>query len=193
LQRLQPPAGAADPVGKGRAVDLDAVPGKDLALPVEGQMIAVFGDQDMSEQGRGCEALGDRPLRGRCLVDGPAGPAAIARPTDTDDPEACRHMVEHLAHRLADHMQRAAAAGAGLMLDIEPPVIARQVCWQARPLGQFWMAMRLGVGDAFIEQPGVQLVIVLEPQPRREEAFTDQPDLVLDLSAPRTVCVVIFA
>jgi hypothetical protein len=51
LQRLQPPAGAADPVGKGRAVDLDALPGKDLALPVEGQMIAVFGDQDMSEQG----------------------------------------------------------------------------------------------------------------------------------------------
>ena len=43
------------------------------------------------------------------------------------------------------------------------------------------MAIRLGVGDAFIEQPGVQLVIVFEPQPRREEAFTDQPDLVLDL------------
>ena len=41
--------------------------------------------------------------------------------------------------------------------------------------------MRLGVGDAFIQQPGVQLVIVFEPQPRREEAFTDQPDLILDL------------
>src|SRR5712664_1909900 len=49
-------------------------------------------------------------------------------------------------------------------------------------LGQFWMAMRLGVGDAFIEQPGVQLIIVFEPQSRREEALTDQPDLVLDLS-----------
>jgi hypothetical protein len=53
LQRLQPPTGAADPVGKGRAVDLDALPGKDLALPVERQMIAVFGNQDMSEQGGG--------------------------------------------------------------------------------------------------------------------------------------------
>src|SRR3974390_3074166 len=50
-----------------------------------------------------------------------------------------------------------------------------------RLLGQFWMAVRLGVGDAFIKQPGIQLVVGLEPQPRREEAFTDQPDLVLDL------------
>ena len=49
-------------------------------------------------------------------------------------------------------------------------------------LGKLWVAMRLGVGDAFIEQPGVQLVVVLEPQPRREEALTDKPNLVLDLS-----------
>jgi hypothetical protein len=31
------------------------------------------------------------------------------------------------------------------------------------------MAMHLGVGDAFIEQPGVQLVKILEPQTRRED------------------------
>ena len=88
LQRLKPPAGAADPVGKGRAVDLDALPGEDLALPVERQVIAVFGDQDVGEQGGGRQALGDRPLRSRRLVDGPAGPAAIARPADADDPQA---------------------------------------------------------------------------------------------------------
>jgi hypothetical protein len=39
------------------------------------------------------------------------------------------------------------------------------------------MVMRLGVGDAFIEQPRVQLVIVFEPQPRHEEAFTDHGQL----------------
>src|SRR6516225_2504944 len=39
-----------------------------------------------------------------------------------------------------------------------------------RLIGQFRMAMCLGVGDTFIEQPGVQLVQVFEPQPRREEA-----------------------
>jgi hypothetical protein len=31
------------------------------------------------------------------------------------------------------------------------------------------MPMRLGVGNAFIEQPGVQLVERLESQPRGEE------------------------
>ena len=41
--------------------------------------------------------------------------------------------------------------------------------------------MRLGVGDAPIEQPGVQLVVALDPQPRREEALAHQADLVLDL------------
>src|SRR5262249_58188840 len=44
------------------------------------------------------------------------------------------------------------------------------------------MAMRLGIGDAFIEQPGVHLVVALEPQPRREEPLADEPDLVLDLT-----------
>jgi hypothetical protein len=75
LQRLQPPAGAADPVGKGRAVDLDALPGKDLALPVQRQMIAVFGDQDMGEKTGTGEALGDRTLRGgRSRAGGTMGP-----------------------------------------------------------------------------------------------------------------------
>jgi hypothetical protein len=57
LKRLEPPAGSADPVGQGGAVDLDALPGKDLALPVERQVIAVFGDQNVGEQGRGRETL----------------------------------------------------------------------------------------------------------------------------------------
>src|SRR5271170_5100357 len=51
-----------------------------------------------------------------------------------------------------------------------------------RPSGQFRMVMRLGVGDAFIEQPSVHLVVGLEPQTRREEPLTDEPDLVLDLT-----------
>ena len=50
-------------------------------------MIAVFGDQDMGEPGRAGQSLGDRPLRGGRLMDGPAGPAAIARAADLDDPK----------------------------------------------------------------------------------------------------------
>lgn len=49
LQRLQPPDGAANPIGEGRAIELDTLPGEDLALPVERKVIAVFGDQDMIE------------------------------------------------------------------------------------------------------------------------------------------------
>jgi hypothetical protein len=42
--------------------------------------------------------------------------------------------------------------------------------------------VRLGPGDAFVHEPGVQLVIALEPQPRREEALAHEADLVLDLA-----------
>jgi hypothetical protein len=49
-------------------------------------------------------------------------------------------------------------------------------------LGQFRMVMRFGVGDAFIEQPGVHLVKGLEPQPWCKETLTHEPHLVLDLT-----------
>ena len=50
-----------------------------------------------------------------------------------------------------------------------------------RLLGQLRMGVHLGVGNAFIEQPGVQFVKILEPQTRREEPLSNEPDLVLDL------------
>ena len=36
------------------------------------------------------------------------------------------------------------------------------------------MFMRLRIGDAFVEKPGVELLIALHPKPRREEALTNQ-------------------
>src|SRR5229473_4977801 len=120
LQRLQPPAGAAHPVRKSRAIDIDPVPGEDLALPVKREVIAVLGDQDMSEKTGTGEALGDRTLQGGRLMNSPAGPAAIARSADANDSKPRGHMIEHLADRLADHVQFAAATGAQLMLEIEP-------------------------------------------------------------------------
>jgi hypothetical protein len=42
--------------------------------------------------------------------------------------------------------------------------------------------MYLGVSDAFVEEPGIQLVIALEAQARCKEALTHQADLVLDLA-----------
>jgi hypothetical protein len=65
---------AADPVRQGRAIDLDAMPGEDLALPVKWQVLAVLGDQEMGEKTGTGEALSGRTLRGGRLMDGPAGP-----------------------------------------------------------------------------------------------------------------------
>jgi len=42
LQRLKPPDRSANPVGERRAIQLDAVPGEDLALSVKRKVIAVF-------------------------------------------------------------------------------------------------------------------------------------------------------
>jgi len=62
----------------------------------------------------------------------------------------------------------------------------RQVIWlkqrRVRLLGQFRMPERLGVSDALVQQPGIQVVESFEPQPRREEAFPGKSNLVLDLT-----------
>jgi hypothetical protein len=39
VQRLKPPARAADPAGESRALRFDAVPGEDLRLPVEWRVV----------------------------------------------------------------------------------------------------------------------------------------------------------
>src|ERR1700682_4340197 len=135
LQRLQPPTSAAHPVRESRAIDFDPMPGEDLALPIKRKVIAVLGDQDMSEKTGTGEAFGDRTLRGGPWMNSPAAPAAIARPADADDSKPRRHMIEHLADSLADHMQFAAAAGARLMLEIEPDVLTGQMRRQTLSLG----------------------------------------------------------
>ena len=44
------------------------------------------------------------------------------------------------------------------------------------------VSVRLGPDDAFVDEPGVQLAVALDLEPRREEALAHQPDLVLDLA-----------
>src|SRR5260370_26226699 len=51
-----------------------------------------------------------------------------------------------------------------------------------RPVRLFGMGIRLGPGDAVVDEPGVQLVIALDAQARREEALAHEADLVLDLA-----------
>ena len=51
-----------------------------------------------------------------------------------------------------------------------------------RAVLELGMRMGLGIGDALVEQPSVQLVVALHPEPRGEEALPHQADLVLDLA-----------
>ena len=104
LQQLQPPDSSANPVSKRRAVQLDTLSEEDLALPIQRKVIAILGDQDVSQETGCSQALGDRALRGGGLVNGPTCPAAIAGPANADDPQPRRHVIEHLAHGLTDQV-----------------------------------------------------------------------------------------
>ena len=51
-----------------------------------------------------------------------------------------------------------------------------------RLIGALGMGVRFRPGQTLVEEPGVEFVVALESQPRREEAFADEADLVLDLA-----------
>ena len=118
---------------------------------------AVLADHDAIGIGVNLDRTPDRAGGHRVLVVVEAHQAGLR--------DRCRHRVESIEPAGIRHELRS------FRLEHLPD----------RLLGQFRMVMRLGVGDAFVEQPGVQLVVGLEPQPRREEALADQPNLVLDL------------
>src|ERR1700733_13129004 len=98
---------------------------------------------------------------------------------------ACRHRVLVVVEA---HQTGLGDRGRDGMEAVEPTRIWHEIRslgledFPDGPVGELRMPMRLGVGDTFIEQPGVQLVQRLEAQPRREEPFSEQPDLVLDLT-----------
>ncbi len=119
-----------DPAGQRRARKIDAVPGKDLRLTIERRVIAVFGDQHLRKQRRRRHAAGDWTFRSRRLGDRPAGATSVFWTGDAQDAKLRGSPVQHLAHALADRMERTAAARARLAVDIEPDILARQMIGQ---------------------------------------------------------------
>ena len=130
VQRLQPPAGAADPAGQGRAVEIDALAGEDLRLTVQRQVVAILADQNVGDQPRRSQALCDRPLGRRRLVDRAAAAATVFGAADTQHTQASRYIVQHLADRLADLVHRPAAAGTGAGADVQRHILTRQMVRQ---------------------------------------------------------------
>jgi hypothetical protein len=128
MQRRQPPTSAANPVAQRRTVQRHTLAGEDLGLAIQWQMIAEFVDQDLGEQSLGGHAAVDRARGRRCLHHGfLAGATSVTRPADHPDPDLGGNVVQHLGAIFADQMQCAAAAGTGLVLDIDHLLDARQL------------------------------------------------------------------
>ena len=120
--------GAPDPVGQRRAIQADALAGEDLRLPVERQVVGVFGDEDLRDQSVGRQATLDQPRRRGCLHDRvPAGAASVAWAADHQHPELHRHHVEALGDVLSDPVQGPCAAWAGGAVDINEALDPRQM------------------------------------------------------------------
>jgi hypothetical protein len=103
MQRAQMEGRMPHPVRERRPVEMDALAGVDLCLPVERQMIGIFGHQNLGDSGLGRQTTLDQPRRSRRLHDAIlASPASIFGPPGNKDPELRRHHVQPLALVLAD-------------------------------------------------------------------------------------------
>jgi hypothetical protein len=102
-----------------------------LGLPVERQMVGIFGDDDRRDQILRRDAGLDQML-GRRRLDhfALAGAAGVYGSACDDDLEARRDHVEPFRNVLADLDPRTLAAGAALVSDIKDDVLARQVFGQ---------------------------------------------------------------
>ncbi len=134
LQRLQPPAGAADPACQGRPLDRGAVPSEDLGLSIERRVVAVLADQHLGDEPRRSQALGDRTVGCRRLMNRAAGAAAILGATDAHHAKLSRNPVEHFARGLADRVKVAATARALIALHVEHDILAREMTGKCRAL-----------------------------------------------------------
>ena len=123
--------GLTDPISQHHAAQIDAGPSVDLRLAVERQVIGIFGDQHVREQGLGGQGTLDQ-VGGRCGLGHGAGAAAagVFRPDGHDHPELGRDNVAPLATVLPDPGHRPAAAGAkrarGLEHALDPRQLQRQ-------------------------------------------------------------------
>ena len=169
MHRPQEEGRLADPVSQGRAVQVHTLPAIDLSLPVKRQVVGVFGDEDMGDGCLGGDAALDEPGGHWGLHhDLLAGPAGVFWPTGHDHAELGGDDVETLGDVLAHRMQLAPAARAGLVMDVDDLLDARQVRGQRSaigaplpdPVGVLDWISRLLAGEAL----GLDLLGLLEPQ-----------------------------
>lgn len=117
-QRPEQLARLPDPVRQGGGWEFDALPGIDLALPVQGKVIAVLGDQHMRQQPRAGDSARNRAFRRLSLNQCRTAGAGQFGAHMADHTEAGRYKLQHLSDVFADAAQVATAPGAaGLIID----------------------------------------------------------------------------
>jgi hypothetical protein len=92
-ERIEQMESAPDPLGQGGALELHALPGVDLGLPVQGLVIGVLRDEDVSKQCGACHPAIDRPRWGLDLDDPLAARAGELGSDVADHPEVFRDVV----------------------------------------------------------------------------------------------------
>jgi hypothetical protein len=181
------------------------LPGEDLGLAVKRQVVGVLGRQHVREERLGRHPAGGRPPRGGGLHHRPlAGPAGVAGSADHLHAQLGRDEVEHLARVLADHVQRPAAAGAALVLEVDqhlhPWQVRRQGAqvaparsWRPRCIAvprSHLLLCRLSRGDGLLEvlQAELELVgveLLRAPTELPALQLPDQEPQLLDLGLRR--------
>ena len=129
------PGGVANPVRQRGTIQIDTLAGVDLGLPIQRQMVGIFGHQNLGDGRLGRQSALDQPGWGRGLQDTVLARAAgVFGPQGDEHPELRRHDVEPLALVLADPVQLALATGADLVIDIDDELDPRQMRWQCTPV-----------------------------------------------------------
>src|SRR5690349_1112035 len=128
MNRAQVPGSATDPVGKCRTVKIDPLSLVDLRLPVEWQVVGIFGDQHLGDGRLGRKTALNQPCESRSLDDNLlTGATGIFGAARHQNAELGRNDVELLADILANPMQAIAAAGAVMAFNVDDHIDARQM------------------------------------------------------------------
>ena len=128
IDRPQQPGSAPNPVSQRRAIEINALACDDLRLAIKRQVIGIFGHQHMRDGRIGRQTALDQPRRSRRLDNAVlARAASVFGPANDQDPELRGNDIEPLAHIFTNAAQRALAARAILVLDVDHRLDARQM------------------------------------------------------------------
>ena len=143
----QVPGRTPNPVRQRRSIKIDALARINLRLPIERQMIGIFGDQDLRDRSLRRDAALDQSRQCRSLRHNLlASPAGVFGAAGDQHTELRGNNVQPLTHVLTDPMQLTMAAGAFLANQINDLLKARQMSWQRSPVP----AACLGASSTFL-------------------------------------------